>query len=230
MTKPNKQDIFNKVSSAEERRKIFDDLIKSRTEIFCKGTSNEVFKLSCERVSAENRMMCQFQKTDDFEPAIPSALICQFDLSGEKYFFKSTLDYHIKNYVLDLNTELFHLQRRQSYRINIPSSARTSAELIHSQSKESLKATPADLSTGGCRLLCKGSFPWKTSDKVHLQLKIGQRDPMQLPGVIRHIRQATPSSTGTYIGIQFEGISSAVEKELFSITMELYREFFSRLE
>ncbi len=226
------QEIFNKVSSAKEKEKIFSDLIKSRTELFCKGPGDEVFKLSCERVSPDNRMVCLFVKTENhFDPTVPLSVICQFNLGGEKYFFKSTLDFRIKSYTLDLSSDLFQLQRRQSYRIRIPSSTRSNAEVIHQDTKEMIKAVPADLSTGGCCVIFKqNQTSWKPGDKIQLHLKISHRDPLQLPGVVRHVRPSTPPETGLNIGLQFEGISLAVEKELFSITMELYREFFSRIE
>ena len=225
------QEIFNKISSLEERHKIFNDMIKMRVEVFCKGTSDEVFKLSCERLSADQKMICNFSNNESFRPSTPSSLVCQFSLSGEKYFFKSTLDFRIKSYLLDLSGDLFHLQRRQSYRIRIPTSTRSTALVTHNDTQEKLQALPFDLSTGGCRLcFTKENLSWKLMDKVTLELKIGQREVLVLPGVIRYIKAETQPKASIHVGLQFEGITSVLEKSLFSITMELYREFFSHLE
>lgn len=225
------QDIFNKITSIEERRKLFTDMVIARTEISCKGIKDEVFKLVCDRYSGEGKMVCNLIKTDSFEPTISSSLVCQFDIGGEKYFFKTTLDFRLKSYVIDMTGDLFHLQRRQSYRIRIPLSTKSAADVIHADTNQNIKAIPFDLSTGGCRLCFnQASLPWKPNDQVKIYLKIGSREPLQLSGVVRHMRNETNPKVCIYVGIQFENITTSIEKSLFSITMDLYREFFSRVE
>ncbi len=230
MTKKN-EDIFNKITSIEERRKIFGDMASSKTEIFCKSENEEVFKLICERYSSEGKMICNLAKTDKIEPKILSSLVCQFDLGGEKYFFKSILDFRIKNYILDVTDELFHLQRRQSYRIRIPLSTKSTVDIVLTDTNQNIKAVPFDLSTGGCRIsVTQPGIKFEMGNEIKLYLKIGAREPLHLTGVIRHIRQETTPKVCTYIGVQFSNISTQMEKSLFSITMDLYREFFSRVE
>ncbi len=230
MTKKN-EDIFNKITSIEERRKIFGDMASSKTEIFCKSESEEVFKLVCERYSSDGKMMCSLSKAEKTEPKILVSTVCQFDLGGEKYFFKTILDYRIKNYVLDLTDELFQLQRRQSYRIRIPLSTKSIVDIVFPDSNQNIKAVPFDLSTGGCRIcITQPGIKFENGNELKLYLKIGAREPLHLTGLIRHIRQETTPQVCTYIGVQFSDISTQMEKSLFSITMDLYREFFSRVE
>ena len=230
MTKKN-EDIFNKITSIEERRKLFGDMANSKTEIFCKSENEEVFKLICERYSSEGKMICSLAKADKTEPKILTSLVCQFDLGGEKYFFKSTLDFRIKNYVLDLTDEIFHLQRRQSYRIRIPLSTKSIADVVITGTNQTIKAIPVDLSTGGCRIsITQPGLKFEIGNEIKLYLKIGAREPIALTGLIRHIRQETTPKITTYIGIQFSNVSTQTEKTLFSITMDLYREFFARVE
>ncbi len=228
---PKSQEIFNKITSLDERAKIFTDLAHSRIEIFCKGEKDEVFKLTCHSYGPANKMTCFFVKSDQFVPTSSSSLVCQFSLGGEKYFFKSTLDAQGENYILDTSGELFHLQRRQSYRIRIPTSTKSIADVTHLDTNKILKGIPFDLSTGGSKLAFnQPSIAWKANDKVKLTFKVGTREPLLLTGVVRHIQSETTPKICVYVGIQFENITTAVEKALFSITMELYREFFSRIE
>jgi len=223
------QEIFKKITSPEERAKTVDEMINKKVEIFCKGMKDEVFKLVADRMGGHQQLVCILPPTETTQPEIPSSLVCQFALSGEKYFFKSELDYRLNRYLLDLQGELYQLQRRQSYRIRVPLSTRSGVDIIHN--KKTYKAVPVDVSTGGCRLqFAVDKLEWKADDKVELYLKIGDREPLQLSGSVRHVRAETTPRVSIFVGIQFMNISPTTEKALFSITMELYREFFSRVE
>lgn len=224
------KDIFNKITSPEEKAKIFRDLTSARAEIVCKGTEDDILKLLPERVLPDKKLLCLLPAQEKIRPEVPTKMICQFSLGGEKYFFKSLLEDKLKNYTLTLDDELFHLQRRQSYRIRIPGSTRSLAEIIPFQ-KQKLKATPIDLSTGGCKLSCGSEASnLKNGESVQIYLKVGDREPLQLEGIIKHLKTENLGKTLISVGVQFEKITPALEKSLFSITMELYRQFFSRLE
>jgi hypothetical protein len=225
------QEIFKKISSPEERAKTVDEMINKKVEIFCKGAKDEVFKLIADRMGGHQQLVCVLHDTETGEPEIPNAVVCQFSLSGEKYFFKSQLDHRLNRYLLDLTGDFFQLQRRQSYRIRVPLATRSGVDITHKETKKTHKAIPVDLSTGGCKLqFATNELPWKVDDKVDLYLKVGDREPLQLAGNVRHVKVEATPKTAVFVGVQFENISPTTEKSLFSITMELYREFFSRIE
>ena len=223
------KEIFNKITSPEEKARIFRDLTSAKAEIICKGTADDIFKLIPDRVLPDKKMLCVLPNSEK-RPEIPAQLICQFSLGGEKYFIKSTIDSKLTNYTLTLDDELFHLQRRQSYRIRIPASTRSLAEIISSK-KQKIKATPVDLSTGGCKLTCGSeASALQNGESVQIYLKVGDREPLQLQGVVRYLKPEPQNKSHMGVGVQFEKITPALEKSLFSITMELYRQFFSRIE
>lgn len=224
------KEIFNKITSTEEKARIFADLTSARAEIICKGTADDIFKVIPERVLPDKKLLCFLHVQEKTRPEVPARLICQFSLGGEKYFFKTLLEDKLTNYTLTLDDELFHLQRRQSYRIRIPASTRSLAEIVPAKTHK-IKATPFDLSTGGCKLTCgTDALALQNGEVVQVYLKVGEREPLHLEGIVRHLKNDQHNKSNVFVGIQFEKITPAIEKSLFSITMELYRQFFSRVE
>ena len=125
------QEFFKKISSRDERNSILKDLANSRAEVICKPPNDEIFKVIPDRFNNDQKLFCQMSSEEIFQPEIPCSVICQFSLGGEKYFIQAILDQRQTSYVLDLTGELYNLQRRQSYRIRIPGSTRSVAEVIH---------------------------------------------------------------------------------------------------
>jgi c-di-GMP-binding flagellar brake protein YcgR len=160
-------------------------------------------------------------------------MICNFFIGGERYFFSSTVRIEKDQIALRIDQDLFHLQRRQNYRIKIPD-AYTATLLISQLNKAGSKLTGqiSDLSSGGCRVVMTASTPvLEIGDIISGHIVIGKREPLEIEGTIRHHKlEATTKSSKQTFGVEFRQLDHFLEGKLFAITMDLHREFFSRLK
>jgi len=223
-------DIFSKVS-ADERLRLFKDLAKVRGEVTCKGDGDEVYRLIVERATAKQELQC----STPFGLASPKKekeILGNFFLGGERYFFKTPVRVDGDVVVLRMDADLFHLQRRQSYRIKIPESYQATL-LISSlnKSKTKLSGQLYDLSSGGCRVVMTASTPTlQHGDIIEGHIVIGKRESLEVEGTVRHHKiEKGASLTKQVFGVEFKPLSAQLEGRLFAITMDLHREFFSRL-
>ena len=225
-------DIFSKISE-QERLRLFKDLATARIEIAAKGVPDEVYRFNVERTTPRNQLVCSIPFGLS-APENEKDLVCQFFIGGERYFFKALARIENEKVVLEPNSPLFHLQRRQSYRIKIPEKY-PAKFLISEINKRELKlsADLYDLSSSGCRVILLASSPiLQPGDQIKAHMFISNREPLEVEGTVRHHKVETyaTKTTKQIFGVELNPLSSFIEGKLFSITMDLHREFFSRMK
>jgi hypothetical protein len=224
-------DIFSKVIDSEKRR-LFKDLATSRSAIVCKGESDQIYHFITERAGPGEVIACSVPLGMPL-PTGEKDLLCNFFIGGERYFIKSLPGIDKDLVVLRTDQDLFHLQRRQNYRIKIPENF-SALFLIseHRNSPVKLSGYIYDLSSGGCRVELIASNPvLAVGDEVTGHICIDKKEPIELKGVIRHHKLeafASRTSKQTF-GLEYTSLTPLLEGKLFAITMDLHREFFSRL-
>lgn len=223
-------DIFSKVN-AEEQLRLFKDLATVRGEVVCKGDNDDIYRLIVERAMGKQELHCSVP-FGLHKPAKEKELLGNFFLGGERYFFKTPVRIDQDIVVLRMDTELFHLQRRQNYRIRIPENYEAHF-LITSYNKSPVKLSGriSDLSSGGCRLTLTASTPTlEAGDRIDGHIVIGKREPLEIEATVRHHKAEKHGATIRQIfGLEFKSLSPQIEGKLFAVTMDLHREFFSRL-
>lgn len=223
-------DIFSKVT-ADERMRLFRDLATARGEVTCKGDSDEIYRLTVERATAKAELQCSVPFGLN-SPKQEKELLGNFFLGGERYFFKTPVKVDGDVVVLRMDADLFHLQRRQNYRIKIPENYQATL-LISSVNRLGVKLSGqiSDLSSGGCRVILTASEPLlKPDDVLDAHVVVGKRDSLEIEGIVRHHKvEKGAAITKQVFGVEFKTLSSLIEGRLFAITMDLHREFFSRL-
>jgi c-di-GMP-binding flagellar brake protein YcgR len=123
---------------------------------------------------------------------------------------------------------LYHLQRREDYRIHIPSSYKALLEVnsINSQIRK-LSIPIMDLSGGGCRIQVEPKvLSLKAQDQIKGHIFLPDRQPIQIVGTVRHIRIEKNSKGQPICGIQFIGMSDITKNKIIAVVMDLYRELF----
>lgn len=225
----NTTEIFSK-TSIDEGHRLFKDLANIRGEIICKGSDEDVYRLTAERTTGKQELHCSvpfgFSK-----PKKENDILGNFFIGGERYFFKTSLRIEGDVVTLRIDVDLFHLQRRQNYRIRIPESYPASL-LLSNYNGATVKLTGklVDLSSGGCRASILTALPvFETGGRIAGQIVIKNRDPLGIEGTLRYHKFEKSISTPRQIfGLEFTALSSLVEGKLFALTMELHREFFSK--
>ncbi|MGZ3742604.1 MAG: PilZ domain-containing protein [Pseudobdellovibrionaceae bacterium] len=223
----NATDIFSKLS-AEEGLRLFKDLANIRGEIICKGDGKDVFRLTLERAPGKQELHCSVPFGLP-RPQKESDILGNFFIGGERYFFKTSLRNEGNTVILQM-AEVFHLQRRQNYRIKIPDNYQANLLVSrHNNAKVKLKGQLRDLSCGGCRAVFSGEDPlFEKGDVIAGELLIKNREPLEIEGILRyHKLEKNIAKSRQIFGVEFK-LSPLFEGKLYAITMDLHREFFSK--
>lgn len=226
------KDIFTKISDLEERVRLANDLVRLQGELLCKApVSDDVLRLLATRIEGIARVVCVQAPGWVMPGRLPADVIASFSVGSDRYFMNtSLLDMSGGYYELDFARDIFHLQRRQSYRIRIPESHRSTYEIgrVNGQPK-TITGAVFDVSSGGVRLVMPpNAAPLSADDEVEGVLNLGQKTALPFKGQIRHVK--TETTARQILGVEFRDLTPTQENRLFSITMELHRELFARWE
>lgn len=222
-------DIFTKINDASEKARLFMDLASSRGEIIAKrlDPSADVFVLMAFSYS-HDKINC---KVTGATSALPPSgdLILNFFIGGEKYFFQTEFLSMGDQVILTTKSPLFHLQRREDYRIKIPSNYKALFEIVSINGKTKKCSIPLmDLSGGGCRIQIDiKALPIQIHDELKGHLFLPDRNPINVIGSVRHLRGENHGKGPFVCGIQFVGLTEPLKNRIIAVVMDLYREFFA---
>ncbi|MEZ0390874.1 MAG: flagellar brake protein [Pseudobdellovibrionaceae bacterium] len=221
-------DIFTRISDASEKTRLFSDLAGSRSEMQAKKPepAADVFVLMPYHYANE-RLNCKLISS---APNLPGSglLTTTFFVGGEKYFMQSEYQLAGDQVTLITTNPLFHLQRREDYRIRIPANYKALLELVSINSQTKKHSIPImDLSGGGCRIQVDPKFlPLKVQDHLKGHLFMPDRDPIAISGSVRHVRMENHGRGPQTCGIQFVGLTEPLKNRIIAVVMDLYRELF----
>lgn len=223
------KDIFTLIGREEEKIKLWQDLAQAKAELLCKGQEDAVCKL---RVSLYNprslSLECVFESTTTLKPQ--EEYLGHFFIGGEKYYFQAVAQVHQGKVIVPLPQELYHLQRRQNYRVRIPDGYTAYYNIVQvNGGNQKIIGQLADLSSQGCRVIYRMDAPlMKVGDQVTGHLVIGKRAPMEIQGIVRHIKVDEGNKVIQTFGIEFTPLPPIMENKLFALTMEIHKEIFRR--
>jgi hypothetical protein len=206
-------DIFTRINDSSEKVRLYEDLAATRGEIHAKKpqAAADVFILLAYDYSNE-KLHCKLTgATAALGPS--GVLTTTFFVGGEKYFMQA--DYQVigDQVILKAAQHLFHLQRREDYRVRIPSSYRALIEIVSINGQTKKHSIPLmDLSGGGCRIQLDPKFlPLQMHDTLKGHLFLPDRDPILITGSVRHVRVENHGRGPMICGIQFVGLSEPLK-------------------
>ena len=223
------QSTFKLIARADERAKLWDDMAKARGELLCKGTDDSICKLRVVLFNSKHQALeCTFESPTQMKDQ--EEYLGHFFLGGEKYYFQSKAQVINGKVLIPVPQELYHLQRRQNYRVRIPDGYQAFYNIILVNDKpQKITGQLADLSSQGCRVVYRLDAPlMKTGDKVTGHLLIGKRSPIEVQGEARHIKVDDGNKVIQTFGIEFTPLPTILENKLFAITLEIHKEVFRR--
>jgi hypothetical protein len=222
-------DVFTKISDAKEKFRIFDDFNKVRGEVQAKlpDPSSDLFILRT--VDLDKRWTCHLVGPS-VEVPNSGKLTLSFFLGGEKYFMNFSYQRNQNIFSFDYSEPIYHLQRREDYRLKIPASYRALLENSAVNGKAmKFSALIADLSAGGCRVsLDLSLYALKVHDEVRGHIFLPDRSPIEFIALLKHQRPDPAQKGLTICGLQFINQSSKQKNRIAALVMDLYREFFTR--
>lgn len=220
------KDIFSLVGRLEEKVKLWQDLAQAKAEIVCKGQADSLCKVKAMLyLSSLQILECQFQGSS---LAPQEEYLGYFFIGGEKYYFKAKAVLHEGKLRIGIPHELWHLQRRQNYRVKIPTGFSATYDITEVNGvPQKIDGKLADLSSQGCRVVYQLKNPlMKVGDTVVGNLQIDKKTPLQVQGLVRHIKVDERSQFIQIFGIEFSPLDAITENKLFAITMEIHKRHF----
>jgi c-di-GMP-binding flagellar brake protein YcgR len=223
------QEIFTKISDPEQKNKIFKTLVADQGEVVAKlpEPMAEVFIAKAQDLTNKKLILKLIKTTiKDLESG---PLILTFYANNEKYFLQTEYSVQHGDIYLSIETPIFHLQRREDYRIRIPTSSKAKFEITTvNKLKNKVPFTLLDLSGGGCKVQWNSyKLAIKVGDHLAGQLILPDRKPIVFEAKVQHLHENPIDKTNQIGGIQFEGLSEVVKNRIVALVLDLYREFFS---
>lgn len=220
-------DIFTKINNPSEKDALFLSLAKARGKILAKTTEpgSDLHELMAFDFH-NDKIYCQSSITYKLKEF--GNLILYFFVGTDKYFIQS--EYKIRNDNIEIETDgtLYHLQRRQDYRLRIPMGYSALYEVVSVNGipkKHSFRLQ--DLSGGGCRIEVPiQSNTFKVQDQLKGHLFLPDRQPIVVDGSIRHMMMDAQKKY-LICGVQFVGMTAPQKNKIVALVMDLYRQFFA---
>jgi c-di-GMP-binding flagellar brake protein YcgR len=231
MTEPNDiqqiQNIFTRVNNASEKRTILHKLSESRIHLNIKGEKEEdLYSLRIAKLTGKE-ITCLIPNPSP-KIKLGKKVTCSFIMGSERYFFYTQVWVSRAAIVLDTNFELYKLQRRNHYRIDVPERLKAFLEIRkHNDNASKLKLSIIDLSGGGvkCRALATSDLKFNVGDQIEAILTVPGKASLEVLGEIRYTDvKDVAGKDYTYCGVKFLDIKASLERRLFNLVLDIHRD------
>lgn len=225
------QSFFQKVGTRKERERAFILLTQSKATFECQLPGKRIVAVLPDSIK-DSHMIVVTQG----QIPLDQEVIVTFQVGQEKYFMKTTFHHHdySGHYLMNLEPALFKLQRRNSFRVQIPGEymAKVNLTLVDDK-KVSQKFSLFDLSGGGFsfEIPSNNQFQIIKDQNVECDIEIGGRFKKKFTAVIRHVIQVGSQGSGLKkIGAEFTNLSPSEQQEVVTTVMDIHRDMFSKFK
>ena len=236
-----KMEIFKKVHLSEKKR-ILKLIAEESGLVLLKFEKIDVKKLRARELIDEKYLECEVNEEERFILPQAESVVVNLSYEEDRFFMSgmATSDGH--RVVLDIQSELYYLQRRKSMRMEIPGKYKAKANIVQSNGKIiPVDFKILDISSGGCKM----SFPalepsLKVNTKFKIILYLGNRTSIDVDVQVRHSREIKPEEMSeNYIasytpsqvmGVQFLVKDSVFEAKMLNLFMDVQREIFLKFK
>lgn len=212
---------YNKINKSKTTE-LIDYIIKNKTSLTFK-VDNKYLNTQVLSKKISNTAIVKKVPNSDFSN---SPITCLFQINDDRYFFQTFVTTTKTEMIMDLPTELFHLQRRSNYRITIPKDTYYKSTVVYINDKKTkIKAEIKDLSLGGCQIIIKNKddeILVKAGDEMDLSLSIDKFDFEKLALKVKRVKKIEAQSS-LLIGASFDNPDSETIAELQSVLLFLDR-------
>lgn len=225
------QAFFQKVGTRKERERAFLLLCQSKATFECQMAGNKAATIVPESIRDSHMIIVTQTKLP-----VGKESIVTFQVGQEKYFMKTTFKEHdfSSHYVMDLQPSLFKLQRRNSFRVQIPLDyqAKVYIETVNEQPMPK-KLPLFDLSGGGFSLEipCHIAYDLKQNQVISGSIQIGGKIEKSFEALVRHVIKVGSQGSGLLkVGAEFINQMPSDQQDFINIVMEIHRDMFSKFK
>jgi len=223
--------MFIKIKDSAEKKQVYQSLINGKNEIIVKTTNSgeEVFSCTAKHL-IRNKLTCHL---DHKLPnnVRPNELIIQFSSGLEKYFSQAPCEVNGDDLIIEIDSDLFQLHRREDFRLRLPPSFKGYFELEKLNSEETKEQLHLlDLSGGGCRFEAPTkNIEFNVGDELEGKVQLAKRDGIAVSAVVKHLAAHPANDLLVLVGVQFKNVSKISKNRLVGVVMDVYRELFLRM-
>lgn len=133
-------------------------------------------------------------------------IIVSFESVGDQFFFESVIESSDTQLVVRIPEKIFKLQRRNDFRVTIPSNIKPIVKL---KKYPDMKVEIRDMSLGGCKISIKTEFKLELeiNSEIEMQMKIMDFEENKLFAVIKFTDFIENAKT-LILGLQFVDLNS----------------------
>lgn len=224
---PQDQLIFKKVG-VSEKKMLFREIADDHLQVAVKGESDEVFHLIAIQIEKDENLLCHHTADSKIHDK-QQKVVVNFPFKSERYFFQTELSFNSGWAVLNIEGDLFQLQRRANARIDLPSKYDAAFTLYqHGGKSYFLDGAIKDISAGGIKVEMPESCPvLAIGEKIRGTVRLGVRRPIEFQLEVRFAQSKDVQGKKTQVaGLQFLNVDHTLENRLLSLMMDLQREIY----
>lgn len=210
---------YHKVSQLD-LKELVDFINHNQTELTIK-INRQFVKASVTHI--KNDKFFSVLKFHDFEFS-NEPVICTFGYKDELYFFNSSLNNSKVEYLIDIPTEIFQLQRRNDFRVTMPIGLQHDCTINYVRGlSKNVKGEIRDLSMGGCQIsVAAYQLEIAQDDEFDIVLKIDKFEFPRLNLVAKHIKVIKEQDI-LLIGASFVDLDGEASNDMRALLMFLDR-------
>lgn len=211
---------FYNLIDATKFKETIDFLEHNHTDITLKIRSKHVRSKIVVKKNDRELLIYKF----NFEDFVSEPVICSFEINAEKYFFKSEITTRQLNLVMQIPLEIFQLQRRDDFRIVVPTGSNYECSIRTIDGRPiKLPAEVRDLSLGGCQIgFVKPEYPLMRDTEIGFNFKMHHLDRENIYCSVRHIEPINRDKK-ILVGLKFKSSDADFLADMQALLVHLDR-------
>lgn len=221
-------DIFKKVHLSD-KKKLFRIMAELKALLLVKLEQENVFQVYAEKVNEDKFLECKFKDGDKVNLVKSEVGVVNLSFGEDRYFFSGVISFVADKVLIDIQDDLYFLQRRKSARMEIPDTYPASARILDLNGKiQPYEFKILDFSSGGCRLSLAAIEPFiKVNAKFKLLITLGHRSSFDVDVQVRHVKEINSiKDLPQVMGVQFVSSEVSFEGKMLNLYMDVQREIF----
>lgn len=222
------REIFKKVHLSDKKR-IFKQIAAENTLLLLKVEKQDVKRIIVKRNLDDRTLECECQNGDVLDLQIPEIGVINLTYLEDRYFFSGVVRTVQKQIYIDIQGDLFYLQRRKSARMEIPDSYLAKGKVIDFYGKKiQLDFKVIDFSSGGCKISLNSMLPLiRTKERFKMLITLGNRSSFEAEVEVRHTKEIFKlTDLPQVLGVQFINSDPFFEGKMLNLYMDVQREIY----
>lgn len=219
------QNIYNQITNSSEIQSIFENLVRSSGLMLMKleASNEDIFLMRAIRCQLKNGLQVygELSRGKVVLTTSPNFVLFHFRVEDKKIIGSGEIRQMDSLYHIKVSLPIFSVQRREHFRLRLPSDYFATCRILNVESKMEFRIT--DISAGGV-LIENDKLPMNLllDQQVEVELLLPGKEPILLLAFIRRV----PNLKSPKLGLKFAFPDKSSQREMVGLVMQLYRRFF----